>query len=133
MKKIKSIIPPTLMHNRDTIKRQHQHHLPLPAPIGIQFYPDQCTMKSFYNPETILRRWYSDGGRWIECDYTAGKRHGTYRSWYTTGQPSQESHWIDGKRYGSNKMWNLAGNLIVHDYWIEGKRTQTYVNKLLCT
>lgn len=73
---------------------------------------------SGYQPVGKWTKWYKNGQRLIECNYTRmgsypsyQSYHGLYTHWYENGQKSEEVRYKWGKKVGIEKTWNEDGTL----------------------
>ena len=60
----------------------------------------------------VSTRWFSNGVKMYERNYSGGKWHGTVTRWWPNGQKMYVRAYTDGKRHGKEATWRSDGTPI---------------------
>jgi len=70
--------------------------------------------------EGPARRYYDDGGVWVEEAFHAGERDGAYLEYHRGGGKAREGAYIQGVKVGRWTVWSPSGKPEEESDWREG-------------
>ena len=99
------------------------------GPSGILFFLDMNVAKSYtygFITDGIITKYFADGTKMSEENYSNGKRNGICPRWHYTGEKLHEESYTNGKRNGMFKEWHANGQLASEVMYEDDKKIGMY-------